>query len=1001
VGTSVLTPPPPLAPTIGWDNAVTGLDPTMVAGPDERRTPGTRAKGGPLLPGEAFGPRYHIIRLLGAGGMGAVYHAWDAELGVAVAVKVIRPEVMADPAVANEVAQRFKRELLLARAVTHKNVVRIHDLGEIEGIKYITMSYVEGWDLATILVREGRLDIPRALRIARAIVSGLRAAHEAGVVHRDLKPENVMVDNADGEALIMDFGIARSTTRPDITPQNVPDSVRHLSPTPNQNQTVAGSVVGTVNYMAPEQARGQAVDQRADIYAFGLILYEMLVGRDRGKEKRDPLTDMTERFMAPPPPARTLNDAVPQPLDAIVTRCLQPDAAARYQTTADLMAAFDRLDEKGELLPITARVTRRQLALAAMLVVTLLAGTWGLTRWFTPVPVEAPPPMSVLIADFENATNDPVFDGTLENALNLAMEGASFINAYPRQDAMAVANQVGSGITRLDATTARLVSQRELIKVVLAGRIEPDGSGYRIGLRVIDPIPGTTLSEATARAGSKADVLQALGTAAAEIRESLGDATSETEKLTADESFTAASLDASREYAMAQTLASSGKDEEAIGHYQRAIQHDPRLGRAYSGWALSADRLGRKDESLEQWKQALALLDRMSERERYRTQATYFSRVMRNYEKAAENNTQLVQKYPADGIAHNNLAVAHFNLLTFTKALDEGKVAAELYPATALYRYNYALYAMYAGDFVTAEREAKVAIKTNPATFKAYLALAMSALSRGDAKGAEAAYLDARDNGGVRGASLASIGVADLAMYQGRYADAEGFLIKGIGADEESKNTAGAALKYVALAEAHLAQRETAAALIATQRALKLSRSPAVMVPAARVLMAAGKEFEARALATELESQLQPVNRAYGKVIAGEIALHRGVIPDAVDAFLAAQQMVDYTARGGNKGYWLSRYGLGVAYVRAGHYAEALSEFDACVKRQGEVAAVFLDDVPTYRYAVPLPYWTARAQEGVQGKAAARPNYEKFLALRGGSSSDPLVADAKARLATP
>src|SRR5688572_10552860 len=213
VGTSVLTPPPPLAPTIGWDSAVTGLEPTMVAGPDERRTPGTRSKGGPLLPGEAFGPRYHIIRLLGAGGMGAVYHAWDAELGVAVALKVIRPEVMADPAIAHEVSQRFKRELLLAREVTHKNVVRIHDLGEVEGIKYITMAYVEGIDLAGILRKERKLSVARALEIARNVAAGLEAAHDAGVVHRDLKPANIMVDAEEDCAQIMDFGIARSTAR--------------------------------------------------------------------------------------------------------------------------------------------------------------------------------------------------------------------------------------------------------------------------------------------------------------------------------------------------------------------------------------------------------------------------------------------------------------------------------------------------------------------------------------------------------------------------------------------------------------------------------------------------------------------------------------------------------------------------------------------------------------------------------------------------------------------
>jgi tRNA A-37 threonylcarbamoyl transferase component Bud32 len=178
--------------------------------PPRRSGQGDRRRGspdGPLEVGQSFGPRYHIIRMLGVGGMGAVYQAWDAELGVAVAIKVIRPEVMADPAMGAEVSRRFKQELLLARQVTHKNVVRIHDLGDIDGIKYITMSYVEGTDLSTIIKRDGKRSVPDLLHIARAVISGLVAAHAAGVVHRDLKPANIMIGK-DGEALIMDFGIA-------------------------------------------------------------------------------------------------------------------------------------------------------------------------------------------------------------------------------------------------------------------------------------------------------------------------------------------------------------------------------------------------------------------------------------------------------------------------------------------------------------------------------------------------------------------------------------------------------------------------------------------------------------------------------------------------------------------------------------------------------------------------------------------------------------------------
>jgi serine/threonine protein kinase len=201
--------------------------------------------------------------------MGAVYQAWDSELGVVVALKVIRPEIAADTSAATMLERRFKQELLLARQVTHKNVVRIHELGEIDGVKYITMPFIEGQDLATVLKRQEKLPIARVMKIIRGLASGLEAAHAAGVVHRDLKPANLLVDDSD-EVMIMDFGVARSTggtnaglESPQFKRMTVPDAAA---------ATMVGTVVGTIEYMAPEQARAQPEDQRADIYALVLNL---------------------------------------------------------------------------------------------------------------------------------------------------------------------------------------------------------------------------------------------------------------------------------------------------------------------------------------------------------------------------------------------------------------------------------------------------------------------------------------------------------------------------------------------------------------------------------------------------------------------------------------------------------------------------------------------------------------------------------------------------------
>jgi serine/threonine protein kinase len=271
--------------------------------------------------------------------MGVVYQAWDDELGVAVALKVIKPEVSADPRVAAEVEHRFKREFLLARQVTHKHVVRTHDIGEMDGVKYLTMPFIEGRDLAHALRDEGRLPVARALQIARQIAEGLAAAHEAGVVHRDLKPENVMID-ADEQAVIMDFGISRSETTADGT----------------MTRTATGTIVGTMEYMAPEQASGQRTDHRADIYSLGLILYDMLAGRSRVAKAGTAIAELTERLQTPPRPLPSAAPSVPA-VDAIIARCTRADPAKRYQTAAELVADLNLLGADGQPLR-RARVPR-------------------------------------------------------------------------------------------------------------------------------------------------------------------------------------------------------------------------------------------------------------------------------------------------------------------------------------------------------------------------------------------------------------------------------------------------------------------------------------------------------------------------------------------------------------------------------------------------------------------------------------------------------------------
>jgi tetratricopeptide (TPR) repeat protein/TolB-like protein len=946
---------------------------------------------GPLSVGQVFGTRYHIIRLLGVGGMGAVYQAWDEELAVAVAIKVIRPEVMADPMAAADIERRFKRELLLARQVTHRNVVRIHDLGEIGGIKYITMAYVNGADLATVIRRQGRVPATKTLRIARSVVSGLVAAHTAGVVHRDLKPANIMVDATD-EALIMDFGIARSTAEPVArtsppNPGRFPGARRSLPK--YTDATAVGAIVGTVEYMAPEQAKGQEVDQRADVYAFGLILYDLLAGQRRAELAGSAFGELQARMEQAPPPIKSIVPEVPEALDRIVSRCIEPDREKRFQTTADLAAELDLLDDNGEPIPIKRVVGIRVLASVVVLAAALLGSTWYFAR--NAAVATEPAPMSVLVADFENQAGDPVFTGAMEETLTRAVEEASFINVYPRDRAVKLAAKLKPG-SGLNEETSRLVARSEGVHVLMTGSIRRQGAGYVISVRAIDPSIDTgqakPLAAFTASASTREKALQAIGTLGAKIRGPLGDTTPESVRLAAAESFTSSSLEAVKSYTLAQDLLFAGRTAEAFNGFKRAIDQDARFGRAYSSAAIAARELGHEDEARDLWKKALALMDRMSEREKYRMLGAYYMTEARNYQKAIDNFSALVKGYPADRVGRASLALAYFWALNIPKALEEGKRALELDPTSTIVRANYALYAMYAGEFETAVKEMKQIITQQPSIDLAYVPLAMAALAKGDSKQAQEAYGEMARTGAA-GASRASMGLADIALYEGRYADAETILAEGISADLKSGNAAAAAVKHAALAEAFEGQGKTRLAVAEARKTVSLAKGQPVQILAAGVLIRAGEDREAKALAASLAGQITPEARAYAKLLEGLIAENEHRAASAVDAFTAAQQFADS---------WLARFNLGVAYVEAGHFAEGLGELDRCLKRRGEAMAIFLDETPSFRYLASLPYWLARAQQELGMSDEAATNYKTYIALRAGAAKDRMAADAKKRL---
>ena len=948
--------------------------------PTARTQPGARSSArksddtGPLEVGQAFGHRYHIIRVLGIGGMGAVYHAWDAELGMAVALKVIRPESTADPAAAREMERRFKQELVLARQVTHKNVVRIHDLGEIGGIKYITMPYLEGSDLATVLREHGKMSVPAALGIIRDVADGLTAAHEQGIVHRDLKPANIMV--LKDRAVIMDFGIARSNQLPTdksahLAPSEAMDSLKSA-----QAKTLVGTILGTVQYMAPEQAKGLDVDQRADIYALGLIFLDMLLGK-RHTHAASAIEELKARIEQPFPLAQTLDPTIPKPIEQVIAKCLEPDREKRFQTSAELAAALEQLDENGQLIPIK-RVVR--LPIVAAVIAGLLAITVGVLwyqRQFIPPPVHEP--ISLIIADLQNNTKDPAFDHTLEPMLRRALMVAPFITAYER-NGLGGLGERPSG--KLDEAAARQIAMKQGVRVVLAGSIDPDGSGYKISVKALPAREAKAIASAQGRAAGKDQVIEVATGLMGRIREGLGDDTSESDARLGMETLSATSLDVARYYSAALEAAANSNFVEAEKNAAAAVKLDPNFGIGYLVLASSSRSQNKMDEDRKYRDEALKHLGGMTNRERLSIRG-YSYWATGDYQQCVKEYGELVAKYPSDIGGHSQLALCYSHLRKMKEAVKMMQEVVAILPKRALFRHNLALYAAYSGEFQTAEKEAR-AIE-EPDVF-ASVALAFAQLGQGQLAQAKQTYA-MLERTGVLGSSIAASGLGDIATLEGRFSEAVQILKRGAEADVAAKKTESAASKLVAAAYAELARGQKRAAIEASGQALMRGTSVKVRFLAARTLIEAGAPERARPQIASLSQELNPEPRALAKVLEGLIAL-KSDPRRAMTVLREANELFDT---------WIGQFELGRASLAAGATTQADSAFDVCLNaRHGEALSLFVDEDPTYAYIAPAYYYLGLVREQGQDKRFAE-SFAAYLKLRGNSTEDALLKDVKKR----
>jgi predicted Ser/Thr protein kinase len=445
---------------------------------------------------------YQVLEKIGEGGMGVVYKARDTRLSRLVALKVLPPGKIGD----TECKRRFVQEAQAASALNHPNIVHIYDIDQQDGVEYIAMEYVAGKTLDQLIPRHG-MRLNEALKHSVEIADALTKAHSAGIIHRDLKPSNVMV-NAEGRVKVLDFGLAKLT---EAAPLEEDEATLPAKP-----RTKEGTIVGTVSYMSPEQAEGKKVDARSDIFSFGSVLYEMVTGRHafRGDTQVSTLAAIIHKE------PESLGSEVPAELSRIITRCLRKDPERRFQLMKDLkieLAEFKEESDSGKLVAVEvpSRSRKRRFlwpAVAAAAAIVLTAAGFFVWQRMQDKPLTERD--WIVLADFTNATGDPVFDVALKQALSASLNQSPYLNVLPDERVAGILTLMGrSPDERVTGRVAREVCERAGVKALLTGSINALGSHYSIGLDATNCRTGDRLAQEQLEAASKEQVLGMLGQA--------------------------------------------------------------------------------------------------------------------------------------------------------------------------------------------------------------------------------------------------------------------------------------------------------------------------------------------------------------------------------------------------------------------------------------------------------------------------------------------------------